>query len=141
MIKKILTTVFLVIILLHLQVIHAEEYKYIEIFDPKQDKVVKTVQINKEINDMVIGWINGIDSVYAKIDPIKNDGYAIRFPLDPAIQVQNKWLNTIVREVYLIIPENDPPFFMVFETEDRLICFPFASQISTLSNVLDFKLK
>ncbi|MDU5083534.1 hypothetical protein ACF3M2_16495 [Tissierella carlieri] len=141
MIKKFLTTVFLVIILFHLQVIHAEEYEYIEIFDPKQNKVIKTVQTNEEINNMVIGWINKIDGIYAKFDPVKDDGYAIRFPLVPAIQLQNKLLNTIVKEVYLIIPKNDPPFFMVFETEDRLICFPFTGEINTLSNVLDFKLK
>lgn len=110
MIKKTLTTVILFIILLHLQVIHAEGCEYIKIFGPKQGKVVKMVQTNKEINDMVVGWINRIDETYAKIDPIKDDGYVIRFPLDPAIQIQNKWLNIIAKEVYLITPEYDLPF-------------------------------
>lgn len=141
MIKKVLTTVVLFTILLHPQNIRAEESKYIEIFDPKQDKVVKVVQTSKEINNMVLGWINGIEGIYAKNDPVKDDGYAVRFPLDPAIQVQNKWLNTNVKEVYLMIPENNSPFFMVFETESRLVCFPFTGDVTELSKVLDFKLK
>lgn len=141
MIKKVLTIVVLFIILLHPEVTRAETYEYIEIFDVKQDKVVKTIQTNKEINDMVVGWINTIDGIYAKIDPIKDDVYVIRFPLSPAIQVQNKWLNSIVREVYLIIAENNPPFFVISETKNKLVCFPFTGEIKTLLNVLDFELK
>ena len=140
MFKKNLPTIVLFIMLLHPKINCAEEYKYIEIFDPKENKVVKMVQTNEEINNMVIGWINRIDGIYVKVDPIKDDGYAIRFSLNPAIQMQNKWLNTFVKEVYLIIPENNLPFFMVFETENRLVCFPFTEDITTLSNVLDFNL-
>lgn len=59
MIKKVLATLVLFIIFLHPQIIHAEGYKYVEIFDPKKDNVVKVVEISKEINNMVLGWING----------------------------------------------------------------------------------
>lgn len=141
MMKKVLVIVVLFITLLHPKVICAEGDKFIQIFDPKQAKVVKVIQPNKKINNMVIGWINGIDGIYGKNNPIKDDGYAIRFPLDPAIQVQNKWINALVKEVYVIIPENNPPFFMIFENENRLICFPFTDDIDILSKVLDFKLK
>lgn len=141
MIKKVLTILVLFIILLHPQMHHAERYQQIEIFDPIQNKVVKVIEWNKDINDMVVGWINGIDGFYSEIDPIKDDGYAVRFPLSPSIQVQNQWLKTTVKEVYLIIPENNQPFFLVFETEDRLVSFPFNDDITELSNVLDFKLR
>lgn len=133
--------IVLFIILLHPQMFHAEGYQNIEIFDPLQNKVVKEVQTSKEINDMVVDWINGIDGFYSGIDPIKDDGYAIRFPVNPSIQLQNQWLNTIVKEVYLIIPENNQPFFLVFETEDKLVSFPFTGDVSKLSNILDFKLR
>lgn len=86
--KKVSIVMFLFIILLHSTAICADGFKYIEIFDPKQDKVVKIIQPNKKINNMVIGWINGIDGIYGKNDPIKDNGYVIRFPLDPAIQVK-----------------------------------------------------
>lgn len=139
--KKVLTTMFLFIMILNPKIIFAERPINIEIFDPKQDKVVKVVQMNKVINNMVISWVNGINGINGKNDPVKDDGYAIKFPLDHPVRVQNKWLNAIVKEVYLIIPEKDPPFLMVFENENRLICFPFTGNITELSKVLDFKLK
>ncbi|MGN9165708.1 hypothetical protein ACTNDY_10590 [Tissierellaceae bacterium HCP3S3_D8] len=141
MIKKFLTISILFIVLLNLQVIRAEEYQYIEIFDPKQDKVIKVIKTDKEINNMVADWIDQIDGIYTKINPIEDDGYAIRFPLDPAIQVENKWLNTIVEELYLIVPEKNPPFFIIFETENKPVCFLFTGDISKLSDVLEFNLK
>ncbi|MEW8974048.1 MAG: hypothetical protein AB2375_07620 [Tissierellaceae bacterium] len=141
MIKKFLTISILFIVLLNLQVIRAEEDQYIEIFDPKQDKVIKVIKTDKEINNMVADWIDQIDGIYTKINPVEDDGYAIRFPLDPAIQVENKWLNTIVEELYLIVPEKNPPFFIIFETENKPVCFLFTGDISKLSDVLEFNLK
>lgn len=141
MIKKVLTISILFIILLNLQVIRAEEDQYIEIFDPKQDKVVKVIKADKEINNMVVDWIDQIDRIYTKINPIEDDGYAIRFPLDPALQVKNKWLDTIVNELYLIVPKNNPSFFIVFETENKPVYFLFTGDISKLSDALDFNLK
>ena len=132
MTKKVITILVLFIILLHPQMFHAEGYQSIEIFDPLQNKVVKTVETNKDINDMVVGWINGIDGFYSGIDPIKDDGYAIKFQLNPPIHIQNQWLKTTVKEVYLIIPEINQPFFLVFETEDKLVSFPFKDDVSKL---------
>jgi hypothetical protein len=139
--KKISIVVVLLIILFHSTVVHAEEFKYAEIFDPKQNKVVKVVQLNTEIHDMVARWIKNIEGIYGKNDPISDDGYAIKIPLDPTVKVEGKWLNALVNEVYIIIPENDPPFFMIFEDENKLCCFPFNGNIDTLSKSLDFKLK
>lgn len=141
MIKKLLLILALFIILLHPQFIHAKGHEPIEIFDPQQNRVVKTIEPNKEINNMVEKWINEAEGIYPAIDPIKDDGYAIRFPLDPAIQVKNKWLNTIIEEIYLIIPEKGPAFFIVFEGESSPIPLLFIGNINKLSNLLDFQLK
>jgi hypothetical protein len=54
MIKKVFTMVVLFIILLHPQMDYAVRYQQIEIFDPIQNKVVKVVETNKDINDMVV---------------------------------------------------------------------------------------
>lgn len=131
----------LLIMFLHSTVIYADEFKYVEIFDPKQDKVVKAVQLNKEIHNMVERWIRDIDGIYGKFDPFTDDGYAIRIPLDHDVKVQEEWLNALVNEVYIIIPEHDPPFFVIFENGNKLCCFTFNGDIDALSKVLDFKLK
>jgi hypothetical protein len=136
MIKKI---VLVIIILLSISTnIFAKDYKYAQIFDPKQDKIVKIVQVNSDIQSLVVSYLNDIDAIYGKNDPIPEDGYAIKMPLDPAVKVQKKCLNALIKEVYIIIPEKEPPFIMIFENENKLMCFPFRGDIKTLSNALNF---
>jgi hypothetical protein len=139
--KKISLVMLLFIILMSTAVIHAEEFSYAEIFDPRQNKVVKVVAVNPELKNMVVSLIKNIDGIYGKNNPITADGFAIKIPLDPTVKANCKWLNTIVEEVYIIIPKNDPPFFMIFESVDKLSCFPFTGDIDALSKALNFNLK
>jgi len=141
MTKKVPVIIFLFIMIMHTIVISAEGFKYAEIFDPKQDKVVKVVQINTDIHNKVASWIKNVDNIYGKNDPLTDDGYAIRIPLYPAVKLSGKFLKTLVHEVYIIIPKSEPPFFMIVENEARILCFPFNGDIDELSKVLDFKLK
>jgi len=137
--KKILAIIFLFIFILNSKVVFGEEIKYVEIFDPKQDKVVKLVRLNEDIHNMVTAWIKDVDGIYGKSNPITNDGYAIRVPLDPEVRIQNKFINELVNNVYIIIPENDAPFFIIFDDENKLLCYPFKGNINELSKILDFK--
>ncbi|MBX4263608.1 hypothetical protein [Clostridium estertheticum] len=139
--KKILIVMSLFIMLLHSTVASAIGFKYVQIFDPKQDKVVKVVQLNDEIHNMVVSSIKDVDSLYPKSKPLTDDGYAIRVPIYPAVKVQGKCLNALVDNVFIIIPQHDAPFFMIFEDDNKLLCFPFKGNVSTLSKILDFKLK
>ena len=141
MTKKISLVVLLFIILISSTVIRAEEFHYAEIFDPRQNKVVKVVQVNTELQNMVVSLIKNVNGIYGKSNPITADGYAIKVPLEPAVKVNCEWLNTVVTEVYIIIPENDPPFFMVFENDDKPSCFPFNGDVDALSKALNFNLK
>ena len=143
MIKKIPIVMLLLILIMHSTLINAEVFNHAEIFDPKQNKVVKVIQLNTEIHNIVASYIKDIDGMYGKNNPVTDDGYAIKIPLNPAVRVQGKWLDTLVDEVYIIIPENEPPFLMVFEdkSKNKLSCFPFKGNIDTLSKILDFNLK
>ena len=141
MTKKISVIIFLFIMIMHSLVISAGQFNYVEIFDPKQDKVVKVVQVNTEIHNIVANLIKNVDGIYGRNDPLTDDGYAIKIPLSPAVKVQGEWLNVLVHEVYVIIPEKQPPFFMVFENDNKVMCYSFKGNIDELSRVLDFKLK
>ncbi|MBK5241859.1 hypothetical protein [Clostridium sp.] len=141
MTKKISLLMLLFIILISSTVIRAEEFQYAEIFDPRQNKVVKEVQMNSEIQNIVVCSIKGVNRLYGKSNPVNDDGYAIRIPLDPAVNTHGKWLNTVISEVYIIIPKSDPPFFLIFEDIDKLSCFPFNGDIDDLSKALNFNLK
>lgn len=141
MTKNLSLVMLLVISLLSPKVIPAEGFKYAEIFDPRQEKVVKVVQVNDEIHNMIAISIEDISGIYGKNNPVTDDGYAIKIPLEPAVTVHGKWLKRVVSEVYIIIPKNDPPFFLIFENDNNLSCFPFNGDIDTLSKLLDFQLK
>jgi hypothetical protein len=137
--RKLVVILTFFFIFLNLISVNAKEFKYIQIFDPKQDKVVKVIQSNPQIQDMITSWITNIEGLY-KNDPITDDGYAIKIPLDPTVKVNCKSLNALVSEVYIIIPENDPPFYLIFEEENKLLSIPFNGDIDKLSKILDFKL-
>ena len=142
MAKKLVIILSFLFIILNSIPVDAKDFKYVEIFDPKQDKVVKVVQSNPQIQDMITSWITNIEGLY-KNDPTTDDGYAIKIPLDPTVKVNCKAFNALVSEVFIIIPENDPPFYLIFEDENKnkLLSFPFNGDIDKLSKILDFKLK
>ena len=73
-------------------------------------------------------------------DPATDDGYVVRIPLDPIVKVNCKSLNALVSEVYILIPENGPPCYLIFENENKLLSLPFNGNIDKLSKILDFKL-
>ena len=141
MIKKIIAALSFFLILLNSIAVNAEDGKYVQIFDPKQAKVVKAVEVNQEIQDIVVKWITNIQGRHGKMDPITDDGYAVKVPLDPEVKVNSTWLNANVKEVYIIIPEKEPPFLGIFIKEDILIYYLFEGDIDMLSKSLDFKLK
>ena len=94
MIKKLI--IVLLIVFFHPVNIHASDYKYIEIFDPKQAKVVKVLQLNTEVEDVIINSLKNIHSLYSKNDPIPDNGYAVKIPFNRPINIQGKWLNSVV---------------------------------------------
>lgn len=140
MFKKAFFIIAFFVIFLHSISLKADTFRYVEIFDPKQDKVVKVVQTNQQIQAMITDWITNIDGLY-KNDPATDDGYVVKVPLDPAVKVKGKFLNAEVSEVYILVPEKEPPCYLIFENENKLSSFPFNGDIERLSNMLDFKLK
>ena len=115
-------------------------FNSVEIFDPKQNKVVKVVQSNPQIQGIITSWITNIEGLY-KNDPATDDGYVVKIPLDPIVKVNCKSLNALVSEVYILIPENEPPCYLIFDDENKLLSLPFNGDIDMLSNILHFKLK
>lgn len=140
MFKKFLILLFFFFISISHIHVSAQDFNYVQIFDPKQDKVVKAVQSNPQIQNMIAGWITNIEGLY-KSDPATDDGYVVKIPLNPSVKVNCKSLNALVSEVYILIPEKEPPCYLIFEDEDRLLSLVFNGDLDMLSKVLDFKLK
>lgn len=121
--------------------IYAKDYNNIEIYDIKRDRLTKVVECNSEIENLVISYLQGIDGIYAKLNPIPKEGYAIKIPLDTPFILQNEWINKIVDEVIIVLPKEEGPkaFFIIFEEEDKLMCFTFKGEVELLLKKLKFK--
>lgn len=139
--KRLSLLLILFVLILYPQISHGNSENYIEIFDPHENKVIKKVELTKEINDMVINWIKEINEIHPSINPIKDNGYAIKFPFEAPVEVKNKWMNARVEEVYLVVPKEEAAFFVIFERENRPLFFLFPGEVDKLSEALDFQLR
>ncbi|WP_055667890.1 hypothetical protein [Desnuesiella massiliensis] len=138
MIKKLI--LFIIVVFLIPINAKAEEFRYIEIFSIDEGKVVKLIQSNSEIESLVYNYLNAIDGVYSKFDPVPKEGYAIKLTLNPSLKVQSKWINCFVDRVIIMLPTNDNPFLMVFENDNKLVCFTFKGDVDSLLKSLNFSL-
>jgi hypothetical protein len=117
---------------------NAEDFKYIEIFSIDKEKVVKVVQSNPEIQKLIQKYIQGMEGICVKFDPIPSSGHAVKIPLDPPITIKNKSLDTVADVVIIMIPKDEKPFLMIFEDQDKLVCYTFRGNINMLWKVLDY---
>lgn len=120
--------------------IYAKDYNEIEIYDIKKDKLIRTVHSSSEIQNLVINYLEGIDGIYAKLNPIPKEGYAIKVSLDSPVVLQNQWVNRIVDEAIIVLPKEEGPkaFCIIFEEEDKLMCFTFKGDVELLLEKLKF---
>jgi hypothetical protein len=131
-----------VIVLLSSINIHAQTYNDVEIFDITQGKVVKVVKSNSAFQKEAVTYLENINGVYPKFNPIPEKGHAIRVPLTPSVKIQNNWTNTLVHEVIIMFPDEQGshPFLMFFEDDDKLMCFEFKGDTVNLLKLLNFKI-
>lgn len=138
MTKKLI--LFIIIVFLIPISVKAEEFSYIEIFSIDEGKVIKVIQSNSEIESLVFNYLNAIDGIYSKFDPIPKEGYAIKLPLNPSLKIKNEWINCFVDRVIIMLPTKDNPFLMVFENDNKLVCFTFKGDINSLLKSLKLNL-
>ena len=144
MFKKIV--IILIILFLNSMNVYAVENTNIEVFDITQGKVVKGVKSDPKIQAMAIKYLNGITGIYGKFNPIPDKGYAIGIHLEPPTKIKSKSksksksLNLLVNEVVIMFPQQEPPFLMVTDEENKLVCFRFKGNISKLLKYLDFEI-
>nr|WP_251025866.1 hypothetical protein [Bacillus sp. ISL-47] len=123
--------------LLNLSIVSAQSSKNIELLDIEKNKITKTAQTNPEIQLEAETIIKEIDDVVKKLKPVPDKGYMIKIPLEPSYRLDNKWMNAMVDEVIIIIPENEKPYLLIFDDENNPYFFTFDTTIDLLRNTLD----
>jgi hypothetical protein len=139
--KKIIRALLFLIILLCSAPVVAKESPCAEITDLMQKKVVKSIQMNSEIYDMVKSWLINMDNYCSKLSPAEAEGYKVRIPLDPPVKVNKQSLNGEFSEVYIVVPQGKPPFFLIYDNKNMPSYLKFNGNIESLSKALDFKLR
>ncbi|MBT2709281.1 hypothetical protein J7I91_15170 [Pseudomonas sp. ISL-84] len=136
-VRKILLSLVYIFFLLNLSIVSAQSSKNIELLDIEKNKITKTAQTNPEIQLEAETIIKEIDDVVKKLKPVPDKGYMIKIPLEPSYRLDNKWMNAMVDEVIIIIPENEKPYLLIFDDENNPYFFTFDTTIDLLRNTLD----
>lgn len=111
--------------------------KNIEVFDIERNKIINTTSTNTKIQLEAEKIIKEIDGVLKKINPFPDKGYMVKIPLEPSFSLENKWLNALIDEIIIIIPEDENPYLLTFDDENNSYFFTFERKIDMLLNTID----
>ncbi|MHC0037007.1 hypothetical protein [Pseudoneobacillus sp. C159] len=117
-----------------------DSVKFVELFDVQKDAVIQTVPHSPTFQKAANDYLNGINRIFVKINPIPTSGYMVRIPLEPAIRVKNEWINELVDEVVIVLPKNDQAYLMIFDDENTPHFFYFKGNTNTLTKTLTLTL-
>jgi hypothetical protein len=117
--------------------VKSEELNYIEVFSIDEEKVVKTLPKNPEMQALVSNYIKSIDGIYGRFNPIPSHGYAVKVPLFPPVEAKSRFSTEVVDTVFIMLPKDDIPFLMIFENDNNLLCFTFKGDTDALIRYLN----
>jgi hypothetical protein len=131
MLRKIMI-VLLTVVFLYSPSINAQRIKNIEFFDIQMDTVTQILPTNTVFQKAAEDYLKGINGIYVKVRPIPNQGYMVKIPLEPSVQINNEWINELVDEVIIIFTKEEPPYLMVFDDENNPHFFHFQGNTDIL---------
>lgn len=139
-VRKLLLSLIPMFFSFNLFIVNAQSITNIELFDIEKNEIIKTTKPNRKIQLEVEKIIEEIDDIVRKLKPIPDKGYMIRIPLKPSIQLENQWVYALIDEVIIIIPEDEEPYLLIFDDENKTHFFTSEAKIDTLLNTLSFSL-
>ena len=137
MIRKILFSSIPILFLFNLFTVSAQTVTNIEFLDIEKKKII-TIPTNQKIQLEAKKIIKEIDNVAVQFNPIPDKGYLVKIPLTPSLRLENKWMNALIDEVIIIIPEDEKPYLLIFDDENKPYFFTFKTEIDALLKTLDF---
>ncbi|MFN7253427.1 MAG: hypothetical protein ACK4M9_22040 [Anaerobacillus sp.] len=123
---------------LNISTVYAKSSKSVQILDIEKSEIIKTVPSSSLVQFEAEKFLKEIDSVVKKFKPIPESGYLIKIPLEPSFHLENKWVNTLTDEIIVIIPDDENPYLLTFDDENKSWFFTIKPSISELLNALDF---
>ena len=139
MIRKILLASVPILFLFTLSMVSAQSTTNIELLAIEKNEIT-TIPTNSTIQLETEKIIKEIDTVLKKFSPIPDNGYIVKIPLNPSLRLENKWVNAMISEVIIIIQEEEAPYLLIFDNENRPCFFTFKKEINTLLKSLHLPL-
>ncbi len=115
----------------------SEAERDIEVFDALQGRVVAETEPSTSLQKDAAYFLQHMTDVYRKVSPIPNEGYLVRVPLEPPVEVNNEWISGLFDEVIIIYSTDEAPFLLVFDEDNRARFFNFKGDATSfLATVL-----
>ncbi|PAQ14935.1 hypothetical protein CD798_08800 [Bacillaceae bacterium SAOS 7] len=133
--KKKLVACFLTVMLIAFSA-SAQEPRLVEVFNIEQGKVSQTIPSSTSIQKEAASYLANITDIYRKVSPIPKEGTMVKIPLSPEVQVKNRWVNTKVNEVIVVIGKEEEPFLIIFDDKNKIHLFTFKGDVKKLLSQL-----
>lgn len=114
--KKALMTILL-FGLLSASNIQASALPKADLFEIKEGKAILDFENSAAIQDEVKLWLQSISGLADRTNILEfQDGYCLRIPIYPK-QVNNKWIDASIRDVFLMLDPNYKPVLLIFDED------------------------
>jgi hypothetical protein len=115
-----------------------EDMDEVQIFDIGKGKVVKRMKSTPSFQEQARQIISSITGMYAKVKPFPEKGYIVRIPVNPALRVQNEYMNATIDRIYVIFTEDEPPIVLILDSSEKPFVYNFSWNTEELERQLDF---
>lgn len=120
---------------------HNPRLKQIEVFDIAQGKIVQKIPPSAEIQQEVEKTIQSVSGLVTRLHINPKQGYAIRFPINPAIELDKPYYQGTVEEMFLFIESSNKPYLLLFTEDQKPAMLHFEHDIQLLLKLLNVQVE
>ncbi len=111
-----------------------------EIFDIKQERVIKSVEMNKAIKKEALKLTGRIAGPCMKLRPVPESGYMIGIPIEPSEKLHSTMGSYTIKRLIVVIPEKGDVILGVFDDREKFLFYYIKDNAAGLLKKLNFSL-
>lgn len=118
--------------------VYADEHA--EIFDIKQEQIIKSIEMNLEIKREALKLAGGITGMCMKLRPVPESGYMIGIPIEPSEKLHSTMGSCTVKRLIVLIPEKGDVILGVFDDREKFLFYYIKDNAAGILKKLNFSL-
>ncbi len=111
-----------------------------EIFDIKQERVIKSVEMNKAIKKEALKLAGRIAGPCMKLRPVPESGYMIGIPIEPSEKLHSTMGSCTVKRLIVVIPGKGDVILGVLDDREKFLFYYIKDNAAGLLKKLNFSL-